>query len=83
MGFLGLTNRYFDNDMMMSHTLNFFLSGRLHFGIKFYCSDEDESSEVLFYLERSYRYTGTAADTFCRTGTVGWDSTTGIDQPVF
>ena len=63
---LGLTNRYFDND---NHP-KIFLSGSLHFGIKFYCSDEDESSKLLFFcFERSYDCT--AADTLCRT--VGWD----------
>ena len=32
--------------------LKYFLSGSLHFGIKFYCSDEDESSTV--YLSRAF-----------------------------
>ena len=32
--------------IMMSHTLTFFLSGSLHFRIKFYCSDEDQSSKL-------------------------------------
>ena len=77
--YLGLTNRYFDNDNDESRPNFFFLSGSLHFGIKFYCSDEDESRRFFFI---SSVPTGTAADTFCRTGTVGWDST-GIDQPVF
>ena len=53
---MGLTNRYFDND----NRPKFFLSGSLHFGIKFYCSDEDDSSK-----ERSC--VPAAADTFCRT----------------
>ena len=46
-------------NIMTSHTQKMFLSGSLHFGIKFYCSDEDESSK-----ERSCV---PAADTFCRT----------------
>ena len=57
---------------MMSHTLICFLSGSLHFGIKFYCSDEDESSRLLLFFSS----VPTAADTFWRT--VGWDRPTGI-----
>ena len=52
---LGLTNRYLDNDNNdESHPKNSFLSGSLHFGIKLYCSDEDESSKLPFFFERSY-----------------------------
>ena len=40
-----------------------FLSGSLHFGIKFYCSDEEESSKLLFFVSS----VPTAADTLCRT----------------
>ena len=40
--------------IMMSHTRICFLSGSLHFGIKLYCSDEDESSGLCIFLERSY-----------------------------
>ncbi len=40
--------------IMTSHTQKMFLSGSLHFGIKFYCSDEDESSVLCIFLERSY-----------------------------
>ena len=50
-----LTNRYLDNDNNdESHPKNSFLSGSLHFGIKLYCSDEDESSKLPFFFERSY-----------------------------
>ena len=76
---MGLTNRYFDNDNDESDPNSwnlFFLSGSLHFGIKFYCCDEDESSELLFFF-RAFRTAAAAADTccwvtFCRR-TVGWD----------
>ena len=44
-----MTNRYFHNDNDKSRP-NFFLSGSLHFGIKFYCSDEDGSSKLLFFF---------------------------------
>ena len=64
--YLGLTDRYFDNDNDESRP-KFFLSGSLHFGIKFYCSDEDESSKLLYFCSS----VPTAADTLCRT--VGWD----------
>ena len=50
---LGLTNRYFDIDNDESHS-KMFLSGSLHFGIKFYCSDEDESSRLCLLFARSY-----------------------------
>jgi hypothetical protein len=60
---LGLTNRYLDTDNNdESHPKNSFLSGRLHFGIKLYCSDEDESSKLPFFSS-----VPTAAETFCRT----------------
>ena len=45
-----LTNRYFDIDNDEAQPKKMFLSGSLHFGIKFYCSDEDESSWVLFFF---------------------------------
>ena len=50
---LGLTNRYFDNDNDESQP-KFFLSGSLHFGIKFFCCDEDESSKLCLSFERCF-----------------------------
>ena len=38
--------------IMMSHFLKLFLSGSLHFRIKFYCSDEDESSEPFCFCHQ-------------------------------
>ena len=38
--------------IMMSHTLKLFLSGSLHFRIKFYCSDEDESSKLCCFCHQ-------------------------------
>ena len=47
--------------IMMSHTLTFFLSGSLHFRIKFYCSDEDQSSKLCcFCLQDDARCRGDA-----------------------
>ena len=38
--------------IMMSHTLSFFLSGSLHFRIKFHCSDEDQSSKLCCFCHQ-------------------------------
>ena len=38
--------------IMMSHTLKLFLSGSLHFRIKFYCSDEDKSSKLCCFCHQ-------------------------------
>ena len=40
--------------IMTSHSLNFFLSGSLHFRIKFFCCDEDESSKFCLLFERCF-----------------------------
>ena len=64
--------------IMTSHSLNFFLSGSLHFGIKFYCSDEDESSKLLFSSS------GPTAVMFCRTPDVPYfDNDNDESQPKF
>ena len=50
----------YDNDNDESHS-NFFLSGSLHFRIKFYCSDEDQSSKLCcFCLQDDARCHGDA-----------------------
>jgi len=41
----------YDNDNDESHS-NFVFSGSLHFRIKFYCSDEDESSELFCFCHQ-------------------------------
>ena len=72
--YLGLTNRYLDNDNNdESRPKNSFLSGSLHFGIKFYCSDEDESSGLCIFLERSYSTILLLIRFVGRSTTVGWD----------
>jgi hypothetical protein len=51
---------YYDNDNDESHS-NFFLSGSLHFRLKFYCSDEDQSSKLCcFRLQDDARCHGDA-----------------------
>ena len=64
--------------IMMSQTRICFLSGSLHFGIKFYCSDEDESSKLLFSSS------GPTAVMFCRTPDVPYfDNDNDESQPKF